>query len=428
VSLTSPASYDPLGVNVASYFDLQKVGALVFALGVLLVASALYRSHGLKLQCILIAYVTSLFSTQLVVKVAVGHYPYPFTVTAYHFASTWLVTCIFFRLGYTRRESLVTMAAEAAGRSRFTIYCSKLAPPAVALAASVVLSNAALMHIGASLNGIIGITTPLVTACISAICGARFVPLAWLGILVAASGDVVAAFDGFRAAVSTGMNGNAASVGLGVALAAGATTCRATKAVLQERLMGQGLCIATENGISLQQIEPLQLVSLQAPFMTLVAGLLMLTVEGFAGLLAVPSLTHKQAGIVMLSCSSATCMNFSGMLAIRMLGAPASQLAGKLNVFVVAALSSAWFGEILTYGEAAGGVVALAGLAVFEKAQKRADKKAAKQEMADTCDSGRNGMRFSEEASKLPASSVVPRRRQHNGNGAAATAYEMHVV
>jgi hypothetical protein len=164
--------------------------------------------------------------------------------------------------------------------------------------------------------------------------------------------------------------------------------------------------------------------------MTLVAGLLMLSVEGYSGLLAMPNLSHRQAGIVMLSCSSATCMNFSGMFAIRNLGAPASQLAGKLNVFVVAAVSSAWFGEILTCGEACGGVVALAGLAVFEKAQKRADKKAAKKAASDPdIDTGRNGGKHPTEENKPPASpSVLPRRRQHRTNGETATAYEMHVV
>jgi hypothetical protein len=226
----------------AWHIDLQQIAALLFAVGVLLVVAGLYRSHGFKLQCALMLYVGSLFSTQLVVKVAVNHYPYPFTVTVLHFATTWLCTSSLFRLGYMRREALVTEAAAAAGRSRFMIYACKLAPPAVALAASVVFSNAALLHIGASLNGIIGITTPLVTACISAFCGARFAPLAWLGIFVSASGDIVAAFDGFRAAIGASTTSNAAaSAAIGIAFSAGATTCRATKAVLQERLMGQCL-------------------------------------------------------------------------------------------------------------------------------------------------------------------------------------------
>merc|ERR1712146_45414 len=48
-----------------------------------------------------------------------------------------------------------------------------------------------------------------------------------------------------------------------------------------------------------------------------------------------------------------------------------SQLAGKLNIFVTTAIAAAFFGDVLTPGEVSGGIVALAGLAVYEKAHKK---------------------------------------------------------
>merc|ERR1719331_610461 len=235
---------------------------------------------------------------------------------------------------------------------------------------------------------------------------------------------------------------------------------RALKAVLQERLMGHGLGFQSKAAGTrpVSQLEPMQLVSLQSPVLTAVAVLLMVLVEGFGGLSALPRISSTAAGLVALSCFAATSMNFAGMCAIRKLGAPASQLAGKLNVFVTTALSSAFFGDELTAGEVCGGMVALAGLAIYEKAQKRAQKRQKEQQETSgslpgrdvtqqscppeaACSSSSNTASVSNEQSgsrrgfaspsAILGKALRPRidyRRGRIFTGAGVAEYEMHAV
>mmetsp|Transcript_10801 Transcript_10801/g.20071 ORF Transcript_10801/g.20071 Transcript_10801/m.20071 type:complete len:456 (+) Transcript_10801:66-1433(+) len=357
--------------------------AAAFALGIFLIITSVYRSFGLKVQLVLLTYITSLFSTQLAVKAAVQRFPFPMLVTALHFASTWLATSIFFRLGMGERRALPVLATLrnwtlSEGVCIWLSNILYLGPVACALAGSVALNNAALMYINVSLNAVIGIATPLATAVIAAACGAQFAPLAWLGIVVAAFGDVIAAGTGLRAA----MRSRTAAAALGVCCSVGAMLLRATKSVMQERLMGRSQRQASvekddddHKAVSVGSnasapLEPMQLVALQAPLLTGVAMLLMAAVEGPRGLSALCALTPGAAALMLLSCAAATSMNFSQMCAISMLGAPAAQLAGKLNVFITTALATVCFDEVLTPGEVCGAALALAGLAVYEKAQK----------------------------------------------------------
>lgn len=406
---------DEAGVSAAidaAAYRAHQYAAVGFTTAILALLAVVYRSHGPKGQLVLLTYVTALFSTQLAVKAAMAFFPFPMLVTSMHFASTWLAAYAFFELGLGVRGvlpmvapvpvapgSVAALALLRAQLSRLFAYLAQLRPiaaPAVALAGSVALNNAALVYIGASLNAVIGIATPLATAMLAAASGSRFAPLAWLGLLVAATGDVIACFHGFRAtlALINGRSGGVTALSLGITLSLGAMMLRALKTVLQERLMGTGLKSIAPHGAQDASagppegleaaaspkvkgllpngdapLEPMQLVLLQAPLLTGVAALLVVTVEGVGGLAALPGVSLNVAGLMALSCASATFMNFSGMCAIRMLGAPAAQLAGKLNVFVTAALSTVCFGEVLTLGEVGGAAVALAGLALYEKAQ-----------------------------------------------------------
>merc|ERR1719310_2479476 len=66
----------------------------------------------------------------------------------------------------------------------------------------------------------------------------------------------------------------------------------------------------------------------------------------------------------------AACLNISAVYTIKMLGAPAAQIAGKLNVLVVASLSCAFLGETLTLKQGASTLLIIGGATLFEKAQR----------------------------------------------------------
>merc|ERR1719379_1815910 len=66
----------------------------------------------------------------------------------------------------------------------------------------------------------------------------------------------------------------------------------------------------------------------------------------------------------------AACLNISAVYTIKLLGAPAAQIAGKLNVLVVASLSCALLGETLTVKQGASTLLIIGGAALYEKAQK----------------------------------------------------------
>merc|ERR1712014_321698 len=71
-----------------------------------------------------------------------------------------------------------------------------------------------------------------------------------------------------------------------------------------------------------------------------------------------------------LSCLSAICLSVSGAYVIKMLGAPAAQIAGKLNIFVTIALSSAFLGEKLNVLQILSAILVVVGAAIFEKGQR----------------------------------------------------------
>lgn len=394
----------------------QWVAAAV-ALGIVLFINTVYRSLGPKVQCILLIYIVSLFSTQMAVKAAVSRFPFPMLVTAFHFASTWLATCIFFWSGMGKRGVLPRLSALrklalSDGLCGWLSYIIQLGPVACALGTSVALNNAALVYIGVSLNGVINIATPLATAVLAAACGSQFAPLAWLGIVVAAFGDIIAAQSGFNAAVP----GGKAAAMLGVMCSVGAMLLRSLKSVMQERLMGRSNKVSPAKGCTSAPLQPMQLIAMQAPLLTGVAIVLMVTMEGPHGLAALWAISPAAAAFLLLSCAAATSMNFSQMCAIGLLGAPAAQLAGKLNIFMTTALAAACFGEVLTPGEVGGAALALAGLGLYEKAQKSRCKQ--QEQMLKAPDEVRALTRVSEASS-------TSLRQLHGG---ISSRFIMHVV
>merc|ERR1719161_126293 len=82
------------------------------------------------------------------------------------------------------------------------------------------------------------------------------------------------------------------------------------------------------------------------------------------------ALLSPAACTLIVNVLAATCLQISAAFCIKMLGAPAAQIAGKLNVLVVASLSCALLGETLTLKQGASTLLIIGGAALYEKAQK----------------------------------------------------------
>merc|ERR1719335_495283 len=120
-----------------------------------------------------------------------------------------------------------------------------------------------------------------------------------------------------------------------------------------------------------KKLTPLQSWFFQGPVL-IVLGLAGTVVkEGLAPWEALPAaLSSFTVVLMMANIACAVMLNISVMYCIKMLGAPAAQIAGKLNVLVVAALSAALLGETLTLKQGLSTCFIIAGAGLFEKAQK----------------------------------------------------------
>merc|ERR550514_320862 len=79
--------------------------------------------------------------------------------------------------------------------------------------------------------------------------------------------------------------------------------------------------------------------------------------------------SSKMACFLLCNCTFAACLNISGLYSIKLMGAPAAQIASKLNVPLVALLSCAFMGESLTLTQAACALVLISSVWMFEHAQ-----------------------------------------------------------
>lgn len=209
----------------------------------------------------------------------------------------------------------------------------------------------------------ISLATPVVTAIVAAVFGLKIAALAWVGICLAVGGDAFMTVSGLNVAVNDGQG--AELYYLGICLSVAAMLARGCKTALQDKLMND-YGTAGEG----QKLSPLALWYFQGPLLISFGIPAALLFEGFSPITNLPSILANPF-LLLANIAGAMGVNIMGMCVIKMLGAPASQIAGKFNVLVVAALSCALLGEILTLSQGLAALLILGGAAIFEKSQEK---------------------------------------------------------
>jgi drug/metabolite transporter (DMT)-like permease len=245
-------------------------------------------------------------------------------------------------------------------------FLRSILPTVICTYCSIVLNNASLLYIGAGLNAMISLATPVVTALVAAFFGLEIAKLAWLGILLTVGGDGIITLDGFDLAVTEGTGVHLFLVGLALALLS--LGVRGVKTVLQDKLMNRYSTSEEEH----PQLTPLGSWYLQLPLLLCFGVAGSFAKEGYAPWRELPNaLASPLLYQFILSLGSASVLNVSGMYVIKMLGAPAAQIASQFNTIVVAALSCAFLGETFTVRQGAATVLILIGVHIYEEAQNK---------------------------------------------------------
>merc|ERR1712151_1074791 len=142
--------------------------------------------------------------------------------------------------------------------------------------------------------------------------------MAWVGISIALFGDGIITVDGASGDVGT-------AVLLGVCLALVAMFMRSAKTVLMDYIMNKYSGQAEKK----IRLAPLELVAACAPLNVFTGLVVSLSTEGTRPMYAILDFDSYLFGILILNCASAIYVNLGGMVIIKMLGAPAAQIAGK---------------------------------------------------------------------------------------------------
>merc|ERR1719316_655506 len=114
------------------------------------------------------AYITGLITVQLTMKQVLHSFPYPLFMSTMHF----LVTV-----------AAVQVAVKITGEKHpeVEVNCPKfrkwflrnIVPPVICQYLSIALNNMSLLYIGAGINAMIGLATPVITALMAAIFGMK---------------------------------------------------------------------------------------------------------------------------------------------------------------------------------------------------------------------------------------------------------------
>jgi len=333
-----------MGVPLAIIF----MGGIAFA----------YKGHGTTGLSVLMVYISSLIGVQLTMKQVLHSFPYPLFLGALHFIAS--LTAVHTALKVTGEKP---PEADMQCPKFQKWYLRAIVPTCICQFLAITLNNVSLVYIGAGINAMISLATPVVTALVASIFGLKIMALSWVAILITIGGDALITMDGFTVASKEGQPAYIFLYGVWLSIFAMAT--RGAKTVLQDKLMNN---YGSEEDH--KKLTPLQSWSLQGPLLIAfgIAGTLMK--EGLAPWKAFPAAVASPVLLPMMAnIAIAACLNISAVYAIKQLGAPAAQIAGKLNVLVVAVLSCALLGETLTLRQGASSLLILAGAALFEKAQ-----------------------------------------------------------
>eukprot|EP00930_Biecheleria_cincta_P051516 TRINITY_DN36706_c0_g1_i1.p1 TRINITY_DN36706_c0_g1~~TRINITY_DN36706_c0_g1_i1.p1 ORF type:complete len:380 (-),score=56.19 TRINITY_DN36706_c0_g1_i1:80-1219(-) len=355
-------------MGVPTGFVVSRSGALLCAFGVFFGISYAYRPYGVAGIAVISTQIAAIVAVHLSTKyVLQSGFDFPMTITTIHFACVALA-CIIrqaWQAFQGNKDLMMRMLGNPAeyGKSA-TFYARRFFPPGLLQTASVVMNTVSLAYIGAGLNSLIGIMTPLSTALVAYAFGAPISSVGWTGIAVAIIGDCVISTGGVKAMAG----GAGLSVAwIGVSLSVGAMLARSTRTVLLDRQMN-----TYAGDQDCPRLQPAEVVTMVSPCVVVFGSILSLSVEGLGPFKRLPTLEPATAAMLVLSAASAVYLTFMGMVVVKMLGASAAQIAGKLNVLVTVALSSAFLGEEMTLQFVVGAALVLAGAATFEFGQKAA--------------------------------------------------------
>ncbi|CAE7697974.1 GONST5 [Symbiodinium sp. KB8] len=339
--------------------------ALVFTGSIFAGIAYAYRSHGLSGVAVVSTQVMAIMAVQLSTKLVLQTgFVYPTCIASLHFLCVWLASWAVERRSGAK-DGLLLMDLKSSGYDNAEWYVKRILPIAVLQTLNVVLNTCSLLYIGAGFNAIIGILCPVLTALVSATLGARITSLAWAGMVIAIAGDAVISIEGLKN-ISKGGSEPLSLAVFGMSLGVGALFARSVRSVLMDCQMNE---YAADKACP--RLKPTQVVALASPAVFVLGFALTLILEGWKPYMELLSLNTSAALLLAFSTACAVYLSLMGMVLIKMLGAAAAQIAGKLNILVTVALSSAFLHERLSLGFIVGAAAVLAGAAIFEHAKAR---------------------------------------------------------
>jgi len=340
--------------------------ALVFTGSIFAGVAYAYRSHGLSGVAVVSTQVMAIMAVQLSTKLVLHTgFVYPTCIASLHFLCVWLASwAVERRSGAAGKDGLLAlMDLKVSSNENAEWYLKRILPIAVLQTLNVVLNTCSLLYIGAGFNAIIGILCPVLTALVSATLGARITSLAWAGMVIAIAGDAVISIEGLKNITKSGSEPLSLAV-FGMSLGVGALFARSVRSVLMDCQMNE---YAADKACP--RLRPTQVVALASPAVFVLGFALTLILEGWKPYMELLSLNASTALLLAFSTACAVYLSLMGMVLIKMLGAAAAQIAGKLNILVTVALSSAFLHERLSLGFIVGAAAVLAGAAIFEHAK-----------------------------------------------------------
>lgn len=359
-------------------FDvLPKWVALVFGAVIFLGIVVAYRKHGVTGVAAISSQVIAITVAQLSTKAVINTgFRYPTCIASLHFLSVWCVMLGLevYQNTWGQRSALIPKSADRLGHGlSLKWYLMRFGPIAVLQCMNVILNNWSLLYLDAGFNALLGIMAPVLTTLVALTFGAEIASLAWVGIVVAVLGDGIVSVEGSKNIVKEG--GSLISALLGIGLGVLAMLARCVRSVLMDRQMNK-----YSSDEACPRLSPLENVRLLSPLVFVLGLALALSVEGITPYLELLTLSRHARSMLLLSAASAVFLTIMGMCVIKMLGASAAQIAGKLNVLGTAAFSSAFLGEHLTHLEILGAIVVICGAGLFEHAQRLSQENASKED------------------------------------------------
>merc|ERR1719421_1180208 len=83
-------------------------------------------------------------------------------------------------------------------------FLRAIVPTCICQYLAIAMNNVSLVYIGAGINAMIGLATPVVTAMVAAVFGLKIAALAWCGVALTVGGDAIITMDGFSTAGAEG--------------------------------------------------------------------------------------------------------------------------------------------------------------------------------------------------------------------------------